>query len=73
MNMDGLINSHEYFQALQAGTAPAFLHEHEMQIIFASSNLLDYPPYYGQFSPYLESYSVYGGKSLMYLLKEPKY
>ncbi len=73
VNMDGLINSHDYFQALQAGDAPAYLRQHDLQIIFASPNLLDYPPYYGQFSPYLEAYSVYGGKSLMYLLDEPKY
>jgi hypothetical protein len=73
VNMDGLINSYDYFHALQDGTAAAYLHEHNLQIVFASPNLLDYPPYYGQFSPYLEAYSVYGGKSLMYLLKEPKY
>jgi hypothetical protein len=73
VNMDGLINSHEYFLALKARNAPAYLREHEMQIIFASSNLLEYPPYYGQFAPYLQAYNVYGGKSLMYLLDEPKY
>jgi hypothetical protein len=73
VNMDGLINSHDYFQALQAGNAPEYLRQHDLQIIFASPNLLNYPPYFGQFSPYLEAYSVYGGKSLMYLLEEPKY
>jgi hypothetical protein len=73
VNMDGLINSYDYFQALQAGNAAAYLHQHDLQVVFASANLLDYPPYYGQFSPYLEAYSVYGGKSLMYLLDEPKY
>ncbi len=73
VNMDGLINSYDYFHALQDGNAAAYLHEHNLQIVFASPNLLDYPPYYGQFSPYLEAYSIYGGKSLMYLLKEPKY
>jgi hypothetical protein len=73
VNMDGLINSHDYFQALKAGNAPAYLRQHDLQIVFASPNLLDYPPYYGQFAPYLQTYSVYGGKSLMYLLDEPKY
>lgn len=73
VNMDGLINSYDYFQALKAGKAPEYLHKHDMQIIFASSSLLQFPPYYGQFDPYLEAYSVYGGKSLMYLLEEPKY
>ncbi len=73
VNMDGLINSYDYFQALKAGNAPEYLRNHKMQIIFASSNLLEYPPYYGQFTPYLSAYNVYGGKSLMILLEEPKY
>jgi hypothetical protein len=73
VNMDGLINSYEYFEALKNRNAPAYLREHKMEIIFASSNLLEYPPYYGQFGPYLQAYNVYGGKSLMYLLEEPKY
>jgi hypothetical protein len=73
VNMDGLINSYEYFEALKNRNAPVYLREHKMQIIFASSNLLEYPPYYGQFEPYLQAYNVYGGKSLMYLLEEPKY
>jgi hypothetical protein len=73
VNMDGLINSYDYFQALKTGKAPEYLRKHDMQIIFASSSLLEFPPYYGQFDPYLEAYSVYGGKSLMYLLEEPKY
>jgi hypothetical protein len=73
VNMDGLINSYDYFQALKIGNAPGYLREHKMQVIFASSNLLEYPPYYGQFTPYLQTYNVYGGKSLMYLLEKPKY
>ncbi|MCC7118820.1 MAG: hypothetical protein IT310_09870 [Anaerolineales bacterium] len=73
VNMDGLINSYDYFQALKAGQAPAYLRQHQVQIIFASANLLEYAPYNGQFAPYLESYNVYGGKSLMYLMDEPKY
>jgi hypothetical protein len=73
VNMDGLISSYEYFQELKAGNAPEYLHKHKVQVIFASSSLLNYPPYNGQFARFLEAYSVYGGKSLMYLLDEPKY
>lgn len=73
VNMDGLINSYDYFQALKNGEAPIYLHEHNMTIVFANPRLLLIPPYYGQFDPYLLSYSSYGGKDLLYLLEEPKY
>lgn len=73
VNMDGLINSYEYFQALQNGTAAIYLQQHRMTTIFASPRLLAIPPYFGQFAPYLERFNSYGGKDLMYLLEEPKY
>lgn len=73
VNMDGLINSYEYFKSVQSGEAPIYLYEHGLEIIFANPRLLGLPPYYGQFAPYIESYSSYGGKSLLYLLEEPKY
>lgn len=73
VNMDGLINSNDYFHALQNGQAPVYLSQHGVDIIFASSGLLTFPPYDRQFDPYLEQFSVYGGKGLFYLLKEPKY
>jgi hypothetical protein len=73
VNMDGLINSYEYFRALQNGEAPAYLREHQMTILFANPRLLEIPPYFGQFAPYLERYDSYGGKDLLYLLEEPKY
>ncbi len=73
VNMDGLINSYEYFQALQNGEAPLYLREHKMTILFANPRLLAIPPYFGQFAPYLERYNSYGGKDLLYLLEEPKY
>jgi len=73
VNMDGLINSYDYFQALQNGEAPNYLAQRGITIIFASPRLLTFPPYNGQFAPYLENYSEYGGKNLMYLLEEPKY
>ena len=73
VNMDGLINSAEYFHALQSAEAPTFLYERGITIIFANSQLLAVPPYFGQFAPYLERYSSYGGKGLFYLLEEAKY
>jgi hypothetical protein len=73
VNMDGLINSEEYFRALQNGKAPDYLKQRGVTIIFASPRLLALPPYEGQFAPYLENYSQYGGKNLMYLLEEQKY
>jgi hypothetical protein len=73
VNMDGLINSPEYFRALQNREAPQFLSKRGVNIVFANTGLLALPPYFGQFDNYLESYSVYGGKSLLYLLEKPKY
>ncbi len=72
VNMDGLINSNEYFHALQNKQAPEFLRQHGLQIIFANVQLLDVPPYYGQFRPYLQKFGIFGGKSLVYLLDQPK-
>jgi hypothetical protein len=73
VNMDGLINSYEYFHILQRGDGAVYLREKGMTVIFANPRLLALPPYYGQFAPYLERYSSYGGKDLLYLLEEPKY
>ncbi|MBI5963880.1 MAG: hypothetical protein HY863_10430 [Chloroflexi bacterium] len=73
VNMDGLINSNEYFQALKNKEAPEFLRQRGMGVIFANVQLLDLPPYYGQFQPYLENFGTYGGKRLAYLLDQPKF
>ncbi|MBI5839377.1 MAG: hypothetical protein HZB19_04685 [Chloroflexi bacterium] len=73
VNMDGLINSYDYFLALQSGTAPVYLKQKGMDIVFANPGLLALAPYNGQFAPYLERFGGYGGKALLYLLEEPKY
>jgi hypothetical protein len=73
VNMDGLINSPEYFQALKDGEAANFLTEQGMTIVFLNPRLLTYPPYFGQFEAYLFRFNNYGGKDLLYLLPEPKY
>ena len=73
INMDGLINSYDYFRALQAGEGPAYLRKHGLTIIFANAKMLSLPPFYDQFGPYLQRFNDYGGKALFYLLDEPKY
>jgi len=73
VNMDGLINSYDYFLALQNKQAPIYLGQRGVTIVFASPRLLLFPPYNKQFAPYFENYSKYGGKNLMYLLEKPKY
>lgn len=72
VNMDGLINSFDYFQALQTGQAAAYLREHGITIVFANAQLLTMPPYNRQFTPYLEKFNSYGGKGFYYVLDEPK-
>ena len=72
VNMDGLINSNDYFHTLQNNQAAAYLYQHGVRILFVNAQLLNIPPYYGQFDPYLERYDDYGGKGLYYLLEEPK-
>jgi hypothetical protein len=68
VNMDGLINSPAYFEALKAGDAGKFLAETGVDYIFANPGILSGPPYQGQFrtSPAI---ARYGGKSLMELLR----
>lgn len=73
VNMDGLINSYEYFQSLKNKEAPKYLSAHGVDIIFANAQILYMAPYYGQFDGYLEKFNVYGGKGLLYLWSQPKY
>ncbi|MBN8581336.1 MAG: glycosyltransferase family 39 protein [Anaerolineae bacterium] len=72
VNMDGLINSYEYFEILRNGEAPVYLRERGMTVLFANPRFLNLPPYFGQFDPYLERYGTFGEKDLLYLLPEPK-
>jgi len=66
VNMDGLINSHEYFEALQAGKADEFLQSIGLDYVLANPGILDRQPYNGQFNEYLEATDViYGGKQLL--------
>jgi hypothetical protein len=66
INMDGLINSYPYFQALQARQAGAFLEQIGVDYVLANPTILDQQPYKGQFNDYMEPLNVsYGGKRLM--------
>lgn len=71
VNMDGLINSYEYFHALQAKRAPEYLYQRGMRVVFSNIRLLSFPPYEGQFTPYLLTFSMNGNKNLMRLYPEP--
>jgi len=65
-NMDGLINSYPYFQALQSGQAGAYLENTGLDYVLANPTILDQQPYKGQFNEYMDHLNVYyGGKELM--------
>ena len=66
VNMDGLINSYPYFQALQAGQASEYLEAIGLDYVLANLTILDQQPYKGQFNEHLDAVDVsYGGKQLM--------
>jgi hypothetical protein len=66
VNMDGLINSHEYFLALQSRQAGKYLADIDMDYVLANPGILNQLPYKGQYNDYLELTNVnYGGKWLM--------
>ena len=66
LNMDGLINSPEYFEHLQNGTAGEYLASIGLDYVLANPYILDRQPYDGQFNEYLTISDVYyGGKQLM--------
>ena len=67
VNMDGLINSYAYFQALQTRTGGEYLQNIGLDYVLANPVILDQQPYKGQFNEYLEPLQIYyGGKQLMH-------
>jgi len=68
VNMDGLINSYEYFQALKNGQGADYLYNSGMRYVFANPYLLEAIPYRGQYTRRLELVAELGGKDLMRLL-----
>ncbi len=71
VNIDGLINSTDYFKDLKAGTSSDYLYETGMRYVFANPNLLNANPYRGQFVGRLNGIASWGGKDLMKLLPDP--
>lgn len=72
INMDGLINSYAYFQALQAHTGGEYFQNIGLDYVLANPVILDQQPYKGQFNEYLEPLKVYyGGKQLMHFRAPP--
>ncbi|RIK28749.1 MAG: hypothetical protein DCC56_15125 [Anaerolineae bacterium] len=66
LNMDGLINSPEYFAHLQNGTAGEYLASLGLDYVLANPGILSRQPYDGQFDDYLTPTDVfYGGKQLL--------
>jgi hypothetical protein len=67
INMDGLINSYAYFQALKSRQGGEYLQTIGLDYVLANPVILDQQPYKGQFNEYLEPLNVYyGGKRLMH-------
>ncbi|HEY3475741.1 MAG TPA: hypothetical protein VGK56_14115, partial [Anaerolineales bacterium] len=67
VNMDGLINSYSYFQALQTRQGGQFLENMGLDYVLANPVILDQQPYKGQFNEYLRPLNIYyGGKQLMH-------
>lgn len=67
VNMDGLINSYEYFQALKSKTAGEYLANIGMDYVLANEGFIERLPYGGQFNSYLEKTGkAYYNKELFY-------
>ncbi len=65
VNMDGLINSAAYFEALKNGRAGEYLEKMGLDYVFANPAILENIPYKGQFTGRLEPVASYGQKMLM--------
>ena len=58
VNMDGLINSNAYFQAMQAGTGADYLYDTGLRYVFANPTILESNPYRGQYAGGSRSFGV---------------
>ncbi len=65
VNMDGLINSYEYFLALRAGRADEYLASIGLDYIFSNPDILQNAPYNGQFDEWSLKVSEFGKKDLL--------
>jgi hypothetical protein len=65
VNMDGLINSYQYFQLLKEKEAGPYLADMGMNYVLANIGMLDSLPYRGQYEQFLQPTGIrYGGKEL---------
>jgi hypothetical protein len=72
VNMDGLINSYEYFQLLKQKEAGKYLSDMGMDYVLANIGILNGLPYRGQFAQYLQPTEFrYGGKRLSHYRLQP--
>lgn len=65
VNMDGLINSYDYFLALQAGRADEYLAGIGLDYIFSNPDILQNAPYNGQFNEWSLLVAQFGKKDLL--------
>ncbi|MBV6395577.1 MAG: hypothetical protein HFACDABA_01155 [Anaerolineales bacterium] len=65
VNMDGLINSHDYFLALQSGRADQYLVNIGLDYIFSNPDILKNSPYNGQFDEWSWPIAQFGKKDLL--------
>jgi hypothetical protein len=72
VNMDGLINSYDYFLSMQSGTSAKYLYDTGLRYIFANPTILESNPYRGQYSRRFEVLVQWSGKDLLRLLPEPQ-
>jgi hypothetical protein len=71
VNMDGLCNSNDYFQAMKKGTGSDYLYNMGMRYVFVNSSMLQGTPYRGQYTNRLKPIVVLADKELMQLLPKP--
>ncbi len=71
INMDGLGNSYDYFQAMKKGAGSDYLYDMGMRYVFANSAMLQGTPYRGQYTNRLEPIASWGDKDLMQFLPKP--
>jgi hypothetical protein len=65
VNMDGLINSYAYYQALRAGHGDEYMANIGLDYIFSNPDILQNPPYNGQFDEWSEHVAEFGKKDLL--------
>ncbi|HSQ39816.1 MAG TPA: hypothetical protein VLM78_06620, partial [Anaerolineales bacterium] len=66
VNMDGLINSYAYYQSLRAGRGDEYMAGIGLDYIFSNPDILQNPPYNGQFDEWSENVDEFGKKDLLH-------